>query len=115
MQQKAMQQLNEVQEQDVGKQRKQGDAQVAQDRSDSNDCSDKQMPKAPMAEAESSSGNKNENTIEAAKEYILEQFDDLIASTTDDETGQVMVEEEGWYENFILDKYEIRQMEVTLN
>lgn len=55
------------------------------------------------------------DTIEAAKEYILEQFDDLIADTTDDETGQVMVEEEGWYENFILDKYEIRQMEVTLN
>ena len=55
------------------------------------------------------------DTIEAAKEYILEQFDDLIADTTDDETGQVIVEEEGWYENFILDKYEIRQMEVTLN
>jgi len=55
------------------------------------------------------------DTIEAAKEYILEQFDDLVADTTDDETGQVMVEEEGWYENFILDKYEIRQMEVTLN
>lgn len=55
------------------------------------------------------------DTIEAAREYILEQFDDLIADTTDDETGQVMVEEEGWYENFILDKYEIRQMEVTLN
>ena len=55
------------------------------------------------------------DTIEAAKEYILEQFDDLIADTTDDETGQVMVEEEGWYENFILDKYKIRQVEVTLN
>lgn len=55
------------------------------------------------------------DTIEAAKEYILEQFDNLVADTTDDETGQVMVEEEGWYENFILDKYEIRQMEVTLN
>ena len=55
------------------------------------------------------------DTIEAAKEYILEQFDDLVADTTDDETGQVMVEEEGWYENFILDKYEIRQVEVTLN
>ncbi len=55
------------------------------------------------------------DTIEAAKEYILEQFDNLVADTTDDETGQVMVEEEGWYENFILDKYEIRKMEVTLN
>jgi hypothetical protein len=55
------------------------------------------------------------DTIEAAKEYILEQFDDLIASTTDDETGQVMVEEDGWYEKFILDKYKIRQVEVTLN
>ena len=55
------------------------------------------------------------DTIEAAKEYILEQFDVLVADTTDDETGQVMVEEEGWYENFILDKYEIRKMEVTLN
>jgi parvulin-like peptidyl-prolyl isomerase len=55
------------------------------------------------------------DTFEAAKEYILEQFDDLIADTTDGETGQVMVEEEGWYENFILDKYEIRQVEVTVN
>ena len=55
------------------------------------------------------------DTIEAAKEYILEQFDNLVEDTTDDETGQVMVEEEGWYENFILDKYEIRKMEVTLN
>lgn len=55
------------------------------------------------------------DTIEAAKEYILEQFDDLIADTTDDETGQVMVSEEGWYEKFILDKYKIRQVEVTLN
>lgn len=55
------------------------------------------------------------DTIEAAKEYILEQFDNLVEDTTDDETGQVMVEEEGWYENFILDKYEIRQLEVTLN
>ena len=54
-------------------------------------------------------------TIEAAKEYILEQFDVLVEDTTNDETGQVMVEEEGWYENFILDKYEIRKMEVTLN
>jgi hypothetical protein len=44
------------------------------------------------------------DTIEAAKEYILEQFDNLVADTTDDETGQVMVEEEG-----------IRKMEVTLN
>ena len=55
------------------------------------------------------------DTTEAAKEYILEQFDDLIADTTDDETGQVMVSEEGWYEKFILDKYKIRQVEVTLN
>ena len=55
------------------------------------------------------------DTIEAAKEYILEQFDDLIADTTDDQTGQVIVEEEGWYENFILDKYEIRKVEVTVN
>ncbi len=55
------------------------------------------------------------DTIEAAKEYILEQFDELIADTTDDQTGQVIVEEDGWYENHILDKYEIRQMEVTLN
>jgi len=55
------------------------------------------------------------DTIEAAKEYILEQFDNLVEDTTDDETGQVMVEEEDWYENFILDKYEIRKMEVTLN
>ena len=55
------------------------------------------------------------DTIEAAKEYILEQFDVLVEDTTDDETGQVMVQEEGWYENFILDKYEIRKMEVTLN
>ena len=46
------------------------------------------------------------DTIEAAKEYILEQFDELIADTTDDQTG---------HENHILDKYEIRQMEVTLN
>jgi len=55
------------------------------------------------------------DTIEEAREYILEQFDGLIEGTTDDETGQTMVEEEGWYENFILDKYEIRKMEVTLN
>ena len=55
------------------------------------------------------------DTVGAAKEYILEQFDDLIADTTDDETGQVMVSEEGWYEKFILDKYKIRQVEVTLN
>lgn len=55
------------------------------------------------------------DTIESAKEYILEQFDNLVADTTDDKTGQTMVEEEGWYENFILDKYEIRKMEVTLN
>jgi hypothetical protein len=55
------------------------------------------------------------DTIEAAKEYILEQFDDLVAVNTDDETGQTMIEEEGWYENFILDKYEIRQVEVTFN
>ena len=55
------------------------------------------------------------DTIEEAREYILEQFDGLIEGTTDDETGQTMVEEEGWYENFILDKYEIRQLEVTLN
>jgi len=55
------------------------------------------------------------DTIEADKEYILEQFDNLVADTTDDKTGQTMVEEEGWYENFILDKYEIRKMEVTLN
>ena len=55
------------------------------------------------------------DTIEEAREYILEQFDGLIEGTTDDETGKTMVEEEGWYENFILDKYEIRQLEVTLN
>lgn len=55
------------------------------------------------------------DTIEEAREYILEQFDGLIEGTTDDETGKTMVEEEGWYENFILDKYEIRKMEVTLN
>jgi hypothetical protein len=55
------------------------------------------------------------DTIEEAREYILEQFDGLVEGTTDDETGQTMVEEEGWYENFILDKYEIRKMEVTLN
>ena len=55
------------------------------------------------------------DTIEEAREYILEQFDVLVEGTTDDETGQTMVEEEGWYENFILDKYEIRKMEVTLN
>lgn len=55
------------------------------------------------------------DTIEAAKEYILEQFDNLVADTTDDQTGQVIIDEDGWYENHILDKYEIRQMEVTLN
>ena len=55
------------------------------------------------------------DTIEAAKEYILEQFDRLVEDTTDWETGKGMVESEDWYENFILDKYEIRQMEVTLN
>ncbi len=55
------------------------------------------------------------DTIEAAKEYILEQFDRLVEDTTDWETGEAMVEEDGWYEKYILDKYEIRQMEVTLN
>ena len=51
------------------------------------------------------------DTIEAAREFILEQFDSLVEDTTDWD----MVEEDGWYENFILDKYEIRQMKVTLN
>ena len=55
------------------------------------------------------------DTIEAAKEYILEQFDRLVEDTTDWETGEAMAEEDGWYEKYILDKYEIRQMEVTLN
>jgi CO dehydrogenase/acetyl-CoA synthase delta subunit len=55
------------------------------------------------------------DTIDAAREFILEQFDSLVEDTTDWETGEAMVEEDGWYENFILDKYEIRQMEVTLN
>ena len=55
------------------------------------------------------------DTIEAAREFILEQFDSLVEDTTDWETGEAMVEEDGWYENFILDKYEIRQMKVTLN
>tara|TARA_A200000159_G_scaffold110675_1_gene103720 strand:- start:727 stop:963 length:237 start_codon:yes stop_codon:yes gene_type:complete len=55
------------------------------------------------------------DTIEAAREFILEQFDSLVEDTTDWETGKAMVEEDGWYENFILDKYEIRQMKVTLN
>ena len=55
------------------------------------------------------------DTIEDAREYILDQFDRLVEDTTDWETGKGMVEEEGWYENFILDKYEIRRMEVTVN
>jgi len=55
------------------------------------------------------------DTIEAAKEYILEQFDRLVEDTTDWETGKGMVESEDWYEKFILDKYEIRQMKVTVN
>tara|TARA_E500000318_G_C3551008_1_gene208904 strand:+ start:908 stop:1141 length:234 start_codon:yes stop_codon:yes gene_type:complete len=55
------------------------------------------------------------DTIEDAREYILDQFDRLVEDTTDWETGKGMVEEESWYENFILDKYEIRRMEVTVN
>jgi hypothetical protein len=55
------------------------------------------------------------DTFEAAKEYILEQFDRLVEDTTDWETGKGMVEDESWYENFILDKYEIREVEVTVN
>ncbi len=55
------------------------------------------------------------DTIEEAREYILVQYDRLVEDTTDWETGKGMVEEEGWYENFILDKYEIRKMEVTVN
>ena len=55
------------------------------------------------------------DTFEEARDYVLEQFDRLVEDTTNWETGKGMVEEEGWYENFILDKYEIRQVEVTLN
>jgi hypothetical protein len=55
------------------------------------------------------------DSIETAKEHILEQFDSLVEDTTDWETGEAMVEEDGWYEKYILDRYEIRQMKVTLN
>lgn len=55
------------------------------------------------------------DTFEEARDYVLEQFDRLVEDTTDWETGKGMVEDENWYENFILEKYLIRQTEVTVN